>query len=533
MNNRKIETARNYHEETKHTVARLQANRHGLDWDNEPLPFKIYPDLEPIVLPKDLPSSGKTIFEALAQVDSNPQPNSLASLNDLAYILYYTAGITKKMDTPARKLFFRAPPSAGALYPIEVYVVCGDIESLAAGVYHFSPADFSLRRLREGDFRNILFNASGDDPAVSSASAVLVFTGVTWRTAWKYQARSYRYHYWDCGVMLANALASSGGLGFPSKVIMGFVDGLVDRLLGIDGEQEKSLCLFPIGQVGDVRLEELVESLNDEKLPPLDFEVAPLSREQVNYPIIQTMHEAAILQDRSEVMTWKQPLTLTQEEEDGLPLEPVSVERRPEKTLEEVIVKRGSSRRFKREAVSFQELSSLLNLTSLNLPADWLEPGKGPLNRIYLVIHSVEELEPGAYIFQPETRTLKGLKKGFFRGDSATICLGQDLGGDASTAVYFLADLKSILSHFGNRGYRVAQMEAGILGGLLYLGAYALNRGASGLTFFDDMLVDFFSPHSSGLDAIFVVVLGESEKRGGSGVRIRRIPVGEPVSLEE
>jgi SagB-type dehydrogenase family enzyme len=543
MNNRQIQIARNYHEETKHSLERLQSNRHGLDWDNEPLPFKIYPDLEPIPLPKDLPSSGKDVFESIERVrgpsGGEKSQRKISILDELAYLLYYTAGVTKKMDIPGRKLFFRAPASAGALYPVEVYLVCRDIPGLSAGVYHFSPKDFSLRRLREGDYRQVLIDASGDDQAVREAPAVLIFTGITWRTAWKYQARSYRYHYWDCGVMLANALVSSGAMDLPSKVIMGFVDEVVDRLVGIDGEQEKSLCLFPVGMDSDSLGGEDRERGIEHPLPPLDLKAVPLSSSQVDYPIIQTLHNASRLQDAAEVKSYKTPLSLSREEKGdaqgkgGVQLEPLPAERRPYRPLEEVIVKRGSSRRFKRDAISFYVLSSILSLVSADLPADWLEPGKGTLNRVYLSIHAVEELEPGAYVFHPQNRTLQGLKKGNFRGDSATICLGQDLGGDASAAVYFLADLEAVLKHFGNRGYRVAQMEAGILGGLLYLGAYALNRGASGLTFFDDMMVDFFTPHSSGLDAIFVVVLGAPEKRGGMGGRVRRISPGEKVSLQD
>jgi SagB-type dehydrogenase family enzyme len=537
MNNRQIQIARNYHEETKHSLERLQSNRHGLDWDNEPLPFKIYPDLEPIPLPKDLPSSGKTVFESIERVagpaGGEKSQRKISSLDELAYLLYYTAGITKKMDIPGRKLFFRAPASAGALYPVEVYVVCKHIPGLSAGVYHFSPRDFSLRRLREGDYWQVLIDASGDDQAVVEAPAVLIFTGITWRTAWKYQARSYRYHYWDCGVMLANALALSGAMNLPAKVIMGFIDEVVDRLIGIDGEQEKSLCLFPVGMDPDSRGDAARDSGVEQHLPPLDLEAVPLSSSQVDYPIIRSLHDASRLQDEAEVKSWKTSLSLSREEEGGAQLEPLPVKRRISRSLEEVIVKRGSSRRFKRDAISFYVLSSILSLVSADLPADWLEPGKGTLNRVYLSIHAVEELEPGAYVFHPQNRTLQGLKKGNFRGDSATICLGQDLGGDASAAVYFLADLEAVLKHFGNRGYRVAQMEAGILGGLLYLGAYALNRGASGLTFFDDMMVDFFTPHSSGLDAIFVVVLGAPEKRGGMGGRVRRISPGEKVSLQD
>jgi hypothetical protein len=79
--------------------------------------------------------------------------------------------------------------------------------------------------------------------------------------------------------------------------------------------------------------------------------------------------------------------------------------------------------------------------------------------------------------------------------------------------VFFLADVERILARAGNRGYRVANLEAGIIGGRLYLAAYAQHFGATGLTFYDREVVQFFSPHARGKDAIFVTALGRSVKR--------------------
>ena len=78
--------------------------------------------------------------------------------------------------------------------------------------------------------------------------------------------------------------------------------------------------------------------------------------------------------------------------------------------------------------------------------------------------------------------------------------------------VFFLADLRPILQHMGNRGYRAVQLEAGVLGGKLYLGAYAQALGATGLTFYDDEVTNFFSPHAEGKSAIFLVAVGKSAK---------------------
>ena len=102
---------------------------------------------------------------------------------------------------------FRAAACTGALYHIELYVVCGDLPGLAAGVYHYNPGGPSLTRLRPGDYRGTLVAASGNEPSLTHAPAIILYTDVFWRNACKYQAREYRHSYWDSGTIVANTLA--------------------------------------------------------------------------------------------------------------------------------------------------------------------------------------------------------------------------------------------------------------------------------------------------------------------------------------
>jgi SagB-type dehydrogenase family enzyme len=155
----------------------------------------------------------------------------------------------------------------------------------------------------------------------------------------------------------------------------------------------------------------------------------------------------------------------------------------------------------------------LLDRTIHGVPADFLDPFGAQLNQLYLIVHAVEGLCPGAYFSHRERRALELLKEGDFRSQAGYLGLEQDLPADASVAVFLLADLQAILERFGNRGYRSVQLEAGIIGGKLYLGAYALGLGATGLTFYDDEVVRFFSPHAAGKSTIFLVALGKSAKR--------------------
>ncbi len=125
----------------------------------------------------------------------------------------------------------------------------------------------------------------------------------------------------------------------------------------------------------------------------------------------------------------------------------------------------------------------------------------------------MEGLAPGAYFFHRERKTLELLKAGKFRAEAYRLGLEQQLPADACVDVFFLADLNRILAAYGNRGYRAVQLEAGAIGGKMYLAAYALRLGASGLTFFDDEVVQFFSPHAKDKSAIFLLAIGKPLKR--------------------
>ena len=135
------------------------------------------------------------------------------------------------------------------------------------------------------------------------------------------------------------------------------------------------------------------------------------------------------------------------------------------------------------------------------------------LNDLYLIVHAVEDLSPGAYVFHREIGSLELLKQGDFRRDAGYLGLGQEIPADCSVDVFFLTDLNKVLARFGNRGYRAAQLEASIMGGKLYLAAYAQRLGASGLTFFDDDVTEFFSPHAAGKSVMFLLALGKSVKQ--------------------
>ena len=502
------EAAQAYHEATKHSFASVRANAHSLDFANQPLPFKIYATLDPIRLPAEVRQTGVAALSAIAETVP-PQTNAAPDLEAVAQLLYLSAGITRHRKYPGGEIYFRAAACTGALYEIELYLVCGDLANLAAGIYHFAAAEFGLRKLRVGDYRGILAEATASEPAIAHAPMIIVCTGTYWRNAWKYQNRTYRHFGWDNGTLLANLLAVGTALGLPSKVVCGFVDSTVNRLLDVDAQREVAFSLVAIGY------DSSLPPPPPEGVSPLGLETIPLSRTEIDYPLMREMHDASSLDSPAEVAAWRGRTPLTKLPASTGPvvqLRPLSDAEIPRDPIEQVILRRGSSRKFVRTPITLVQLSTMLDRATRGVLADFLDPTGSLLNHLYLIVNAVEGVEPGAYVFQRDRGVLECLKQGNFRAQAGYLGLEQALPADAAVDIFFLADLRSILQRFGNRGYRAVQLEAGILGGKIYLGAYAQHLGATGLTFYDDEVIKVFSPHAEGKSAIFLVAVGNSDK---------------------
>jgi SagB-type dehydrogenase family enzyme len=511
MNNLEIPAAWKYHDDTKHSYWSIRNHPHFLDWANRPLPFKIYPKIAPLPLPWDVPQTGVAALSAISEPASSSRPDSVPDLQDLGRILYFSAGITKQHAHPGGGIYFRAAACTGALYEIELYVVTADLAGLDAGVYHFNPADVALRLLRKGDFRGNLAQATAMEPAVAHAPATIICTGTYWRNAWKYQARAYRHFGWDNGTLLANMLAVSAASGLPAEIVLGFVDAEMNLLLDLDRRQEVSLCLVPIGRTSESSLPAPREA------PLLGLETIPLSRHEVQYPAMLEMHDASSLESQEEVAQWRgkqSDFPSSALAGEAVRLQRLPEEDQPKDTIEQVILRRGSTRTFDQTAsITLAQLSTIIECATRGLPADFLEPPSAQLNDLYLIVHAVQGLKPGAYFFRRERNTLERLKAGEFRAEAHHLGLEQALPAAACVDIFFLADLKRILEGFGNRGYRAVQLEAGAIGGRIYLAAYAQHLGATGLTFFDDDVINFFSPHAKDKSAIFLLAIGKPLKR--------------------
>jgi SagB-type dehydrogenase family enzyme len=293
------------------------------------------------------------------------------------------------------------------------------------------------------------------------------------------------------------------------------VDSSVNRLLDVDPRREVAFSLVALGHA------DILPPPAPAEISPLRLETVSLSHRELDFPLMREIHEASSLGSAKEVKAWRDhtpmadfpPQTGLNLSVKPVPLQPMSDAEIPRDPIEQVILRRGSTRKFVRSSMTLPQLSTLLNRATRGVPADFLEPPGAQLNDLYLIVHAVEGLASGAYVFDRSRGVLECLKQGNFRADAGYLGLEQELPAAAAADIFFLADLRPILHRFGNRGYRAVQLEAGILGGKLYLAAYAQRLGATGLTFFDDDVTRFFSPHAKDKSAIFLVAVGHSAKQ--------------------
>ncbi len=500
-----------YHDATKHSWASVRSGGHMMDFTNQPRPWKLYEAELPTIDLGGEPAvsgaagaSGATALDAL-RGPWDAEPAAGLTLRSIATLLLLSAGVTKQLSFPGGTMRFRAAACTGALYHIELYLIAGDLPGLPAGVYHFGAHDNALRLLRAGDFRGALARASGGERALSGAQAVVVYTTTYWRNAWKYGARAYRHAFWDSGTIIANTLATANAHSIPASVVTGFVDEDVNRLIGVDGETEAAVALVPLERAG-------ATPPDAPGIEPLALGTVPLSREEIDFPPIRAMHAASSLGPDDDVAAWRGKGAPPAEAAAGglvaLPDGPWSG-----LGLEETIARRGSSRRFERAPVALADAAAVLRAAGHRVPLDATAPGAPALTTAYVIANAIDGVPAGAYRYVRDGPALELLRKGDTREAAAHLDLDQPLGGDAAFNVYFLADMHTLLGQLGNRAYRAAQLDASIAAGRAYLAAYALGLGATGLTFYDDEVTDFFGPSAAGKSVMFLIAVGVPARR--------------------
>lgn len=211
---------------------------------SSPDPYKVYPDSARIRLP--LPKVEHEIF--LDHVLKKRRSVRLFTgtplkLTILSYLLWASTGIQRVED----KFRFRTAPSAGALYPIETYIIAHNVESLDKGVYHYGIRDHVLEEIRLGDHSAQVAEAALGQQVCAQAPVVFIWTAVFERCKSKYGQRAYRYVYLDAGHIAQNLILSAVSLGLGSCPIAALYDDEMNSIIDVDGEEESVIYMVVVG----------------------------------------------------------------------------------------------------------------------------------------------------------------------------------------------------------------------------------------------------------------------------------------------
>jgi hypothetical protein len=437
--------------------ARMVQDLEILDLDRVPWPYKRYGrDLSRRALPTELPTTTAPALSVLAG-SARPAEAEL-DLAQLARLLFLSAGVVRTREWKhghGGRIPFRASGSAGGRYPLEVYVAVPSGSALPAGVHWYDPEQHALVEV---------------GPPPSGEAPAIVVTGVPWRTGWKYRERGYRHIYWDAGAMLAQLLPLASSAGLKPSLITRFPDTAVDSLVGADGVHEFSLAVVSLGAPGRglAPSGETVKGAVDEA--PLEF------------PLVTAAQRAGHLDAWGE--PWS-PGETTEASETG-------------PTVEEVVRRRSSQRLMD----PTRGLPGSLLTTSMEIAMRGIDVPH------WVVVHDVEGVTPGIYRW-PDLAT--PVRAGALREELYRAGCDQGLPRDAS----FVVVSATRTTDLDDRGYRDAQLAAGVVEGRLHLAAYAQGAGASGMTFLDSEIAPLLGEPLDGLLFTCVGVPDNTSKPGG------------------
>lgn len=490
MTKQKFSIAKLYHERTKYDPETINQRVPDIDWDRPPVPFKDYP--------------------IGTRIDLKPHIGDRQTLlSRLSHLLYCTYGVTARIPQIAQQdLLLRAAPSAGGLYPAEVYLLSGGQGDLPPGRYNYQVRDHSLVRFWENDSAEVLEAACFGHPALKDAPFVIVTTAVFFRSSWRYQDRAYRRIHLDTGHLLGNLELAAALTDYRPYLIAGFDDGAVNELLYLNPEEEGAIAVVALQdrqkQPPEAPLTTALASDADRDYPELPdgsllgylhqasaIEVVPESGSELGSHDIEDKYNFPFC---TKVSTASSPLDWG---ERGSGLEATLLQRRSTRAYDggaEIELEQVKALlNFAYQPQPLEQLSPQGLSAALSEAASWEQPNfcDRSLIQTFIATTAVAGLEDGCYYYAPQAQELRQIRFKNFRRELHFLCLGQNLGRDAAMVLFHTADLQGAIARWGDRAYRYLHLDAGHLGQRLNLAATHLRLGVSGIAgFFDDHVND-------------------------------------------
>ncbi len=489
-----------------------------------PAVYARFPDRPQISLPTSIldiaPGALSVLEQGVAAIPvsfvSPPQ-----NLKTLATWLYLSCANTHKIVDPAGgpALWTRPWLSIGSAYPCEIYVATFAIDGVPPGLYHFSPRQFSLCKLREGpETLGSLKRGRPDLDLLKSVPAAILVTTIFCRSSARFQKRGYRYAVQDAGHAIQAIVTTANGLGIQTLVRLRMNETQMRELIGICPDADYGVCESVQGMV--VWADQAVNPMAYTPSPPAALPPiarAPLAERIIAYGSIQAVHEDCVAPGVA-IREVRPPLT----EMDPMPAEypithlPEPDEPTPGLSLRKVMMELAPAGAFASRAIAREDFARINRLTFRGGTFHPLFPS-GPhvaLVRPFWLVHNVIGLDKGIWYYDPTSDTWALLRFGEFQSEAATLCLAQPFCAKAAAVCFLASSLHKLLSAAGPDLYRLAHLEAGMAVERMIIAATALGLGGRPIgSFYDEPVREFLGMSRSGWEILSAAAIGAAENK--------------------
>jgi SagB-type dehydrogenase family enzyme len=466
-----------------------------VDWEDAPLSYKLYEGLPVVPLSLQVPMT----------LEKREAP-STPDINKMGHFLWYVYGHTQFSQSvyttdPAPDLmeaYRRFVPSGGALYPNELYVYL-KLKSLPQGVYHYDVAHHRLVLLREGNFDSYLSRALGNRCDLSTCFATVFVSTMFWKNYYKYNNFSYRLQGLDAGVLMGQLLEVAKRFGFETGVFYQFLDQSINQLLGLSEHEESVYSVIPLSveptiwstlvsdQEGTINAKDLSREIT--AIQPKHYVRSKRIRP---FPMITRMNEASMFESSSSFRYVIPQMSLNGE---GNTVVLPDVKKLPYDLATACRQRFSPDLDFTMLKVSPQQLATLLHESSeaFSYRNDLDSPFHKRESRVslYGCFSKVEGIQDGAYSYDSKAHTLRQLNLGDHRLKLQFGMSGSNVNlFQVPICLHVVGEIDHFITVFGYRGYRIQQMEAGMLIQRLLLTASALGMGGHPLLGFKTQMSD-------------------------------------------
>jgi SagB-type dehydrogenase family enzyme len=514
-----------YHERTKHHLTRYARGPGGLDWANQPAPFRTFAGAPAV----DLPLLADALATPFAQLyEPGAGRRRRPGLETVAVLFELALGLSAWKEFRGQRWALRCNPSSGNLHPTEGYAVLPALPGLPAGVYHYESHHHRLEcrcRLREEATAALARRLPPDSFLVGLSS-------VHWREAWKYGERAYRYCQHDLGHALATVRYAAAALGWSAVLLDQCADDEVARWLGLDRAAD-----FAVVDALDREHPGALVLVGPAPLaaPALDSAVLAdggwagtanrLSRHHVHWEVIDHAAEAS-----------SKPATEAGAVFQPAPLPPLEIPAPGALSAATLIRRRRSALDFDGQTVA--DADTLYHTLDRLLPRPGVPPWDllswRPHIHLALFVHRIRGLVPGLYLFMrdptvserlrsacrprfhwsrppgcPAHLPLYLLAEGEMRGQARTISCHQDIAGDGAFSLGMIAEFGDMIRQEGPWRYRRLFWEAGMVGQVLYLETEASGLRGTGIgCYFDDATHDLLGLRGDDFQVLYHFAVG-------------------------